>query len=176
MKAYTLIEVIVSVLLLAIVLLGGTTLFYQSLKSTGLSDVEANVNNAAQALLRAMEKDIRYYNVKTVDGGTRVECLLGGASGLTGTTLTVLDLNGLETVYSLKDAKVASTSSATGQITYLNSGQVTIESLQFTWYCQAGISDKIKIAIDASSSAMGTGIQVGLNVATEIDLLNSGLN
>ncbi len=176
MKAFTLIEVIMAVTLLAIILLGGTGLFYQNLKLTGLSDVDSNLTNSLQSILRSMEKDIRFGEVTGVGVGTRTDCLLAGDVGYVGNNLYMSDLGGHETVYTVMNNKIASTSSETNRITYLNTDQITIESLQFTWYCLAGISDKIKIAIDASSSALGTGTKVEQSVSSEINLLNSGLN
>ena len=176
MRGYTLIEAIISVLLLAIILLGGTTLFYQNLKSVGFSDVNSNLNGTLESVLGAMEKDIRYSDVVSVGIGTRLECLATEAIGYEGTSLRVRDLNGHETVYSWQDDKVASTSSETGQATYLNSDNIKVEALRFTWFCLAGVGDKIKITIDASSNVLSTGIRVEQNVSAEVDLLNSGLN
>lgn len=176
MKAYTLIELIISVLLLAIVLLGGTTLFYQNLKSSGLSDVDSKVSNTLQTILRSIENDIRYSKVSGVGIGTRLDCLSAGVSGYAGSKLYVSDLNGLETVYSLLNGRVASGSSQTGEIVYLNDSEIKVESLEFTWYCQTNISDKIKILINASSNVLNTGIKFTQGVSTEINLLNSGLN
>lgn len=176
MRAYTLVEVIISVLLLSMVLLGGTALFYQNLKSAGLSDVDSNLNNTVESLLRSMENDVRFSEVTRVGSGVRTDCLAAGASGYLGDSLAVTDLTGSETVYSLAEGKVASTSSQTGQVTYTSPPSVTIELLQFTWYCQSGISDKIKIAISASSNSLNTGIKVDLSSSVEINLLNSGLN
>lgn len=176
MKAYTLVEVIISVLLLAIVLFGGTALFYQNLKLAGLSDVDSNLNNSVESLLRSMENDARFSEVTRVGSGVRTDCLAAGASGYMGDSLAVADLTGSETVYSLAEGKIASTSSQTGQVSYTSPSSVTIELLQFTWYCQNGISDKIKIAINASSNSLSTGIKVDKSSSIEINLFNSGLN
>lgn len=176
MRGYTLIEAIISVLLLAIILLGGTALFYQNLRSVGFSDMDSNLNGTLQSILRAVEVDIRYSQVVAVAGGTRSECLAAGAAGYEGTELTVKDLNGYETVYSLLDDKVASTSSETGRKTYLNSTEVKIERLNFTWFCLSGVSDKIKIVIKASSNVLSTGVKVEQSASSELVLLNSGLN
>lgn len=169
-------EMIISVLLLSIILLAGTTLFYQNLKSAGLSDVDSNLGNSLRAILRAVEKDIRYSVVTEVGVGTRTECLAAGAAGLTGNIMYVTDMEGQETVYSLSSDKIASTSSETSKVVYLNTGEIKIESLEFTWYCQGNISDKIKMNIDASSTVLNSGIGVTQSVSADINLLNSGLN
>lgn len=176
MKGYTLIEAVVAVLLMAIVLLGGTTLLYQSLKTTGLSDIDSNLENSLQSILRGIDRDIRFGEVIAVDDATRSDCLEAGETGYLGSSLRVANFADSETVYSLINSKIASTSSETSRVTYLNPDEVTIVSLDFTWYCLAGVSDKIKLMIEASSSALGTGIVVNKSVSTEINLLNSGLN
>jgi prepilin-type N-terminal cleavage/methylation domain-containing protein len=176
MKGFTLIEVIISVLLLAVILLGGTTLFYQNLKSAGLSDVDSQLNNTEQSILRSVEKDIRFSEVNDVGLGTRLQCLAAGSDGLQGETLSVTNLDGRETTYSLSTGKLASTSAETGQVVFLNPANITIETLQFTWYCMSGVSDKIKMAVSASSNALGTGIKVEQSASLDINLLNSGLN
>lgn len=176
MKAYTLIEMIISVLLLAMVLLAGTSLFYQNLKAAGLSDVDANLGNALQTMLRSIEKDIRYSTVTAVGSGTRTECLAAGTAGYVGSSLTVNDVEGKQTVYSLANNKVASTAAETGVVVYLNVGEIKVTALEFTWFCQGNISDKIKIAIDGSNTVLNTGIEVKQSVSADINLLNSGLN
>ena len=176
MKAYTLIELMISVLLLGVVLLGGTSIFYQNLKVSGLSDVDANLGSTLQAVLRTIEKDIRYSGITAVGLGTRDDCLLAGDNGYSGSSLSATDLAGLETIYDLQEDKVASTSSQTGQTVYLSPSQLKIITLQFVWYCTGNISDKMKITIGAESTALSTGIKVERNVSTEVNLLNSGLN
>jgi len=72
--------------------------------------------------------------------------------------------------------KIASISSETSMIVYLNTEEIKIEALEFIWYCQGNISDKIKMSIDASSTVLNSGIPVTQSVSTDINLLNSGLN
>ena len=176
MKGFTLIEVVIAVMLLAVILWGGTSLFFQSLRSSGLSDVNSNLDNSLQTILSSIEKDIRYGEVTGAGIGVRSDCLNAGETGYSGNSLYVSDLNGSETVYSLIDSKIASTSSETGRTINLNSTDIVITSLQFTWYCRNNISDKINIAIDGNSNVLSTGILVERSLSTEINLLNSGLN
>lgn len=176
MKGYTLIEVIIAVVLLAIILLGGTSLFYQNLKLSGLSDVDSNLSNSLRTILSSIEKDIRYAQITAVGEGTRLDCVAAGEAGYVGDSLTVSDLDGYGTVYSVEDDKIASTSSQTDRVSYLTSDDLSISKLEFTWYCATNISDKIKIVIDGSSNALSSGIEVERSVSAEINLLNSGLN
>jgi len=174
MRAFTLIEAVVSTMLLSIILLGGTAVFYQSLKSSGLSDVNSNLNSTLQSILDAIKKDVRYAQILGVGEGTRTDCLLAGSNGYSGDSLLINDLSGNETMYSLNNELIASTSAEPTRTTYLNTNQIAVQSLQFTWYCLG--SDKIKIAMNAKSNALGTGIQVDQDASIEISLFNSGQN
>ncbi len=176
MKAYTLIEVMIAAVLLAIILFGGTTLFYQNLKSSGLSDVDINLNSSLRDVLTSMEKSLRYGQVSTVGLGSRQDCLSAGTSGYSGDTLEVFDQDGLGITYSMLTDKVASTAALTSQVSYLSPDNIKIDRLNFTWYCQGNASDKISIEIDASSTVLGSGLNVTRSVSSEINLLNSGLN
>ena len=176
MKAYTFIELMMAIMLLAVILLGGTAIFYQSLRSSGLSDVDLNMSSALRGTLSSMEKDIRFARAEMVGTGIRDDCLVSGNTGYTGNSLTVLDIGGAETVYSLINDKIASTSAQTGSVTYLTPDSIKIKSLSFTWYCRGGVNDKINIEVDASVTVLGSGLEVTRNVSTEVNMLNSGIN
>jgi prepilin-type N-terminal cleavage/methylation domain-containing protein len=175
-NGYTLMELLIAILLLAIILLGGTALFYRNLRSSGLGDVDLGLNTGLRAVLSIMEKDIRYSEVESVGVGLRSDCLSAAATGYTGSNLTTTDTQGLTTVYSLDEGRIASTAAETGKKAYLSPTTILITGLNFTWYCQSGVSDKIKIVIDASSSALGSGLNIIRSVSREVNLLNSGIN
>jgi prepilin-type N-terminal cleavage/methylation domain-containing protein len=174
MKGYTLIEVIISMLLLVIILVGGTALFYQSLRSSGLSDVDLGLTSSLRSVLSSIEKDIRFGQVVSVGTGFRLDCVSAGS--VAGDSLTVNDLVGAETVYSLENDRIASTSSQMGNTVFVSPVELKIERLAFTWFCQGGVSDKIKVEIDASNIVLGSGVGVTRKVSTEISLFNSGIN
>jgi len=176
MKGFTFIEVMVAVLLMGIVLFGGTAIFYQNLRSTGLSDIDLNLNTTLRAVLSSMENDMRFSKVLSVGVGTRTDCLLAGDTGYSGSTVTVEDLIGLETVYSLNDGRIASVASQTSREELMTPENISIDQLNFTWYCRGNMSDKIKIEIGASSTVLGSGIEVTKSVSRELNLLNSGIN
>ncbi|EKD53175.1 MAG: hypothetical protein ACD_61C00122G0008 [uncultured bacterium] len=176
MKGYTLIEVIISMLLLVIILVGGTALFYQSLRSSGLSDVDLGLTSSLRSVLSSIEKDIRFGQVVSVGTGFRLDCVSAGEVGYPGDSLTVSDLVGAETVYTLDNNRIASTSSQTGNMVFVSPAEMKIERLSFTWFCQGGVSDKIKVEIDASNVVLGSGVGVTRKVSTDISLFNSGIN
>lgn len=173
---FTLIEVIIALTLLGVILLGGTALFYQNLKTSGLSDVDLTFNVTMREILSAMEKDIRYSTIVSVDGSPRLDCMEAGATGISGDTMIINDTNGAKITYSLDTGRVASKSGTTGTTTYFNDIEtVNVGSLAFTWYCVGGVNDKIKIQMNASNTTLGSGINVERSVSQEVMLLNSGL-
>ncbi len=176
MKGYTLIEVVIAVMLLAIILLGGTSLFFQNLRSSGLSEVDLNLTSSLGQTMSSIERDARFSQVVEVDSGTRTDCEAAGASGYSGTSLTVKDLDGLDTVYSLSGTQIASVAAVTGRSTFISSSDISVSRLAFTWFCQSGVNDKLMVEIDASSTVLGSGVVVTRSLSTQIDLLNSGIN
>ncbi len=176
MKGYTLIEVVIAVMLLAIILLGGTALFFQTLRTSGLSEVDLNLTSSLGQTMSAIERDSRFSQVVDVDSGVRSDCVAAGEGGYSGTTLTVKDLGGLETVYSLSGNRIASVAAQTGRSVFISSSDISVTRLNFVWYCQGGINDKLKLEIDASSTVLGSGVVVTRSLSSEIDLLNSGIN
>jgi len=171
---YTLIELMITILLFLIILTGGTSLFFQGLKSSGLGDADLGLNTSLRTVMTNLEKDLRFSDVYSLDSGYRNDCVNAGLSGYSGDSITVSDVNGWRTVYTLNNGRVASISGQTGDVVFLSPDNITINTLLFTWYCQTNISDKIKIDIDATS--LGHGISITRTISKEINLLNSGVN
>lgn len=174
-KGFTLIELVVTVALLVIVLTGGTAIFFRSFRSSGVSDVQALVNNSLRSLDEMIERSLRYgmvYRVSGVNGvKVRKDCLMAGDNGVVGNTLVVIDNVGGTAAYTLdENGKVSSNSG----IVISNAG-IKVSKLQFTWYCRSGVNDKMNLYIEASSSAKtGEGSTGVFN--KDINLLNSGIN
>lgn len=175
-RGYTLIELVIVVSLLVVILLGGTTIFYRSLRSSGVGNVDLNVTSEMRTLLSSIERDIRFSVVNSVGTSQRSDCLSAGSDGVQGNSLSVTDLQGLTTSYELDTERVASVSAVTNEKVYLTNTNSRITGLTFTWYCQAGVSDKIKIDIDVASAVLGSGLDITRNVERDINLLNSGIN
>lgn len=71
---YTLIEMLVALSLMVIVLLGGTLLFTQNLRTGGLTEVDLKVNSTARAILDELERTLRFGEVIRVGDSTRDVC------------------------------------------------------------------------------------------------------
>lgn len=171
MTGYTLIELIITVTLLAIVLTGGTAIFFKSFRSSSISDVQTVVNNGLKSLDEMIERSLLYGTVIRVgDNNFRAECL-ASAIGISGNTLGVRDLYGGEAIYTFDpiNYKVSSNSAI------ISNSDIKVTKLKFTWYCRSGVNDKMNILIEATSSAtIGEGASGILN--KDIFLLNSGVN
>jgi prepilin-type N-terminal cleavage/methylation domain-containing protein len=173
-SGYTLIELVVTIALLVIVLVGGTSIFYRSFRSSGVSDIQATLNSSLNTLDEMIEDVLKYGTVTQVatseENYNRDSCLAAGDVGVSGDNLTVHDSLGGSATYSLSDGVV---SSNTGEI--VSNAGIIVTKLRFTWYCRSGVNDKINLLIEASSSAKtGEGVIGVLN--KDINLLNSGIN
>lgn len=174
-KGYTLIELVMAISLLVIVLLGGTTIFYQSFKSSGVSDIQASLNTSLRTLDEMIEGSLRYGRVISVSGEfgnkNRTDCLAAADEGVSGTILEVRDPNGGEVVYSyLLDGTVSSNSGI-----IISNPEVYISKLKFSWYCRSGVYDKMNLSMEATGSANTGEVTTGI-FNKDINLFNSGVN
>ena len=176
-SGYTLIELVVTISLLVIVLIGGTAIFYRSLRSSGVSDIQTSTNNSLRSLDEMIERSLRYGTVlRVIKSGEKIDyyrpdCLSSGAEGVSGDSLVVRDNSGGTAIYTLlSDGTVSSNSG----VVISNPG-IIVNVLRFTWICRSGVNDKINLYIEASSGAKtGEGITKSFN--KDINLLNSGVN
>lgn len=173
---YTLIELIVTVSLLAMILTGGTAIFYRSFRSSSISDVQTVVNNGLRSLDEMLEGTLRYGTVIRVTGDSgdkyRADCLESGETGVVGDTLVVNDSLGESATYTfLSDDGTVSSNSGV----IISNPEITVINLQFTWYCRSGVNDKMNLLIEATSSAK-TGEEATGILSKDINLYNSGIN
>lgn len=171
-SGYTLIELLMAVSLLVLVLVGGTTIFYRSFRSSGVSDIKASLNTSLRTLDEMIERSLRFGEVIRVgDNYFREECLMASPSeGIVGSELVVRDPAGSIATYSLIDGEVSSNSGV-----IISNPEIEVTKLQFTWYCRSGVNDKINLLIEARSRTnSGEGSEASF--VKDINLLNSGIN
>jgi type II secretory pathway pseudopilin PulG len=167
---YTLIELVMAVSLLVIVLTGGTAIFFRSFRSSGVSDIQTSLNNSLRSLDEMIERSLRYGEVAQVGSHNRADCVTAGVIGVTGSSLTVLDLSGGPALYSLTAGIVSSNSGV-----QISNPEIEVTKLEFTWYCRSGVNDKMKMLIEANVSGK-SGEVVSTYFKKDINLLNSGIN
>lgn len=175
-SGYTLIEMLVALSLMIIVLMGGTLLFTQNLRTGGLTEVDLSINKTSRALLDEFERLLRFGVVEGVDDFDKNNCLEAGSAGVSGSRIKTKSVTGVDIDYYLANQRVASLSGDMIDPYFLNDESLDVNSLQFQWFCQSGISDKIKIDMNVSSTVLGTGVTITKSVSRDILLLNGSNN
>jgi len=175
-KGYTLIELVVALALLMLILFGGTALFTQNLRSEGLTEVDMSLNSSLRSILDELERVVRFGKIISVDEVDRTKCLTYGTNGYSGSTVRVENLQSIASDYDLLDGKISSISSQTEERVAISPSSIVINSFVITWFCQSGINDKINLEINASSTALGSGIAITKTVSRGIVLLNGSIN
>jgi prepilin-type N-terminal cleavage/methylation domain-containing protein len=141
-KGFTLIELVVTIGILAVVLSTAMVSFYQSLKSGAKTERSLNQDGEVEIVLKMMERGVIYSQLNEVEGVSRAGCLQN--SGLAeGNTMKVSDKYG-QTTYAISDIYLASNSAR------LTSDGVKIDSLNFVWDC-SGAWDEVTIEMTVQS-------------------------
>jgi len=174
-KGYTLIELIVTVSLLVIVLVGGTTIFYRSFRSSGMSDVRSVVTSNLSAVGEMMEKTLRYGKVYRLVGPTgqdvpRSSCLVAGEVGVPGTALVMNDVSGNQVIYVLHNGVVASNEAA------ISNDRIGVTEMTFRWFCRSGVSDKMNLTLKAVYAGTDEDSGTVFQWDKDINMFNSGIN
>lgn len=166
---YTLIELIITVTLLAIVLTGGTAIFFKSFRSSSVSDVQTEVYSGLKTLAEMLERSLLYGTVVRVDNYFRADCL-ASVNGVSGSSIGVRDIYGGEAIYTLANGEVSSNSGI-----IISNSEIEVTNLKFTWYCRSGVNDKMNLLIEATSNLVN-GESASSTLNKDINLLNSGVN
>ena len=90
--------------------------------------------------------------------------------GVSGDGVRLIDQLGATTDYTLVGGQVASNSAEK-----VSSADLVISNLQFTWYCTAGSSDKLKMAFDATTKSNIANPTFTRHFEKTLTLLNSGI-
>lgn len=169
-KAFTLVEMMIAVTVMAVIVMGGTMVFFRTLSSSGVNQSVLNVSASSAQTLLAIENNIRYKKVLSLNASDRAACVVAGANGnsVQGDTLKVYDDYGT-TTYSLSANNIAS-DSGSGVIT-INSPNLNVNSLLFEWMCTPGTYDKIRVTINTNDVNL-PGSQ-GRVFSREINMYNS---
>jgi len=175
---YTLMELMLTISLIAIILIGGTAIFLNGLRSNSIGDMDQKLNTSLRSTLNTFERNIRFGTIISVDSNERNVCLANAEAGVSGTSLIVEDRLGAESEYKIDDAgsKVASISAVSTAKVFISSNDIEVSDISFTWYCRSGVNDKINVQITASAIASGGGVLAPRTMSRQIELINSGIN
>jgi prepilin-type N-terminal cleavage/methylation domain-containing protein len=139
---FTLIELITVVSVLAILITAGMTIFYRALRGSSRVEVQKSLDTEAQHVINSMSRLIRESEIVFVDGSSRDICF--SSQTVSGSSLTVADIDGNTTTYSLSNGRIASNSA------FLSSVEVDLSHLSFEWKCKSNSFDSLNVGFDAS--------------------------
>lgn len=168
-------ELLVVITLLVLVMMGGTSLFLSNLRTGGTGEVILRTSKAARSLSEFVETKIRFGQVIKVDDLTRDDCLVAGDIGVSGNSILLENLVGGSELISLSSGVLSSSSATLTNSMRLNGSDVSVESFDVTWYCKAGINDKMNIDMVIKGSGVGLKDDITESISREVVLLNSGL-
>lgn len=142
-KGFTLIELVVSLAVLALIISSGVNLFFRSLRDTSRSDLRKQVDERARVVLGSLSRYFREAKIVSLNTQDRTACLGAGSTGILGSSLVASDLYGVNSAFSIANDKLGSNSAILNPETSIKLS-VPSGSL-FTWYCSAGVPDRIKM-------------------------------
>lgn len=168
---FTLIEMMIAVSVMAVIVMGGTLVFFRSLGSSGVNQAQINIIASSNQVLAAVENSIRYQEIKELSDGVnfydRDDCITAGKTGgsLSGNRLIVNDLFG-ESIYSISAVKLTSNSAV------ISSPNLIIRSVSFKWFCIAGSNDKLQLQIVANDTGLTTSVP-DRTISRDINMYNN---
>lgn len=145
---YTLMELLMVMVILSVVLGSGMMAFYRIIRGGTKADIDLELDSGARQMMNSMGFLIRHGQVESLSGLDKSDCLVAGEDGVTGEVLTLLMVDGGETTVSVVSDRLASSSAGLGDV-FLGANSLQIEDLGFTWTCQAGQKDQVKVTFSA---------------------------
>lgn len=174
-------EMMIAVSVMAVIVMGGTMVFFRTLSSSGINQAQLNINASSNQVLNAIETNIQYQKVRSVTeaGNTydRDDCVLAGKTGISvfGSELEVYDEFGT-TTYSLEmDGKIGSTEDdklISSNSAAISSPNLLIRSIRFDWFCIPGSADKLRITLVSNDKGLTSEIPDRL-FSRDINMYNS---
>ncbi len=178
LNGFTLIELVVSLAVLAFIISSGVNLFLRSLRDTSRSDLRKQVDERARVILGSLTRYFREAEIVSLSGQTRITCLATPA-GVIGSSLVASDFYGVNSTFSittvgLDSNRLASVSATTLVLNPETATEVIVISPLFTWYCSAGVPDRIKMQFQIKATGEeGTGTTTE-NYVLDLTLRNTG--
>ncbi len=169
-NGFTLVEVMIAVVVVAILLTGGSLVLFGTLGSRGQNQADININQAGSQAMESIEQSIRFANIEAVGASDREDCRAAGSIGVSGSNVTVRDSWGSST-YSLDSDRLASSS---GSTVYLSTPNVVASSLSFTWLCVNGSYDKLRVTFDLNDVSVASEL-LKRTFKRDINMYNSGI-
>ena len=145
---HTLMELLMVIAVLAIILGSGMMAFYKTLRGGSKADIDLELDSGARQMMNSTGYLMRHGQVESLSGSDKSDCLTAGVSGVTGNILVLSLVDGGVVTISMIDDKLASSSAGLGDV-FLGPDDLEISDLDFTWICQAGQKDQVKVDFSA---------------------------
>ena len=174
-RGFTLIELMVAVGILAILASTGTAIFMRSLRGTSQIEIRRTLDDRAGLITNGLGRFFREGVVVSLGGQTRDTCLTAGS--LNGSSLVVKAIDGLSSTFSVDASGLISSVSA--QTIVINPESVTVDyqgvlGYYFTWYCSAGIPDRLVMQFKATLVSQQGDTSVNNDYIIDVTMRNSG--
>lgn len=170
---YSLMELLMVTAVLLIVLGSGMMAFYRTLRGGLKADIDLELDSGARQMMNSTGYLIRHGQVESLSGLDKDDCLAAGEDGVTGEVLVLSMVDSGETTISMVSDKLASSSAGLGDV-FLGADGLQIEDLEFTWVCQAGQKDQVKVDFSAGWENQAGEVAESKNFSLVELLRNSG--
>lgn len=176
MKGFTLIELMVSIVILAILSAGGVNIFYRSIRGTSQLELRKTLDDKSRLILSSVSRFVREGKIVSLNGINKEACLPSGST--TGNILVLRALDDIVTTITISGGSISS-SSAIGTIV-LNPDLASYTVTQadttplFTWYCSGGVADRMLFNFRATSVSSDGEPSVIKDYAADMILRNTG--
>lgn len=174
-KGFTLIELMVSISVLALISAAGMGIFFRSIRDSSKSELTKSIDDRSRVIIASLTRYLREGQITNLDSYTRQDCLVGV---VTGTNLTVRGFDGLISQITLNSGQLASVSASGSQIYNPETGftitNINASTPLFSWTCQAGVSDTITVSMKMLMNGDATTGTVSKDYIFNIILRNTG--
>lgn len=174
-KGFSLIELMVSIVILTILSAAGVNIFYRSIRGTSQLELRKSLDDRSRLILSVVGRFVRESRVVSLDGVLKENCVSNGSQ--TGSTLVLKALDNIDTALSITNGLMSSVS-ANGSIVINPDPTFTLTTVDatpfFTWYCNSGISDRILFNFRANSISDSGEPTATKDYSTDLILRNTG--
>lgn len=174
-QGFTLIELMVAIVVLAILSTAGVNIFYRSLRGSSQVELRRALDDRSRLIMSALGRYIREGRIVSLSGVDKNSCVASGQA--TGTSLVIRALDDLDSTISLTGGQISS-SSAEGTVVMNPGTEYTISQADttplFTWYCASGVADRVLVNFRGSSVSNEGDVTVTKDYSLDLILRNSG--
>lgn len=152
MKGFTLIELMISIVILAILSASGVNIFYRAIRGSSQLELRKTIDDKSRLVLSSVSRFVREGKVVSLNGSNKESCLPNGSA--TGNILIIRALDDISSTITVSGGTISS-ASALGTIVLNPDSNFTLTQADstpiFTWYCSGGVVDRLLFNFRANS-------------------------